>query len=69
MVAEMRALHIDVDSRRHFTPEKSVIADARSVIEDWLAPAAEPYIDAELRSAHSATALSQAADTGFIEVG
>lgn len=69
MIGEYRATQADRDARRHFTPEKTPIMDARSVITEWLAPVPDPFADLELRSAHSASALSQAADTGFIETG
>lgn len=67
MVAELRATQADVDNRRHFTPEKKPIMDARSMIEQWLTPAAE--ISPEMRSAQSAKSMNQAAEFGSIEMG
>lgn len=66
MVAEWRATQADVEARRHFTPEKEPIVDARGVIDGWIAPALESL---ETRAARSTTSLSKAAQIGLIEVG
>jgi len=65
MVAEMRAMQADYDSRRHFTEPKKPIKDTRTIIEEFTAPAPEP----EIRQAVSATSFRLAAQDGFIEVG
>lgn len=67
MIAEFRAVQLDLDARRHFTPEKHPIVETRSYIDDIVSPAAGP--SPELRSIRSASSLIAAAETGSVEVG
>lgn len=67
MIAEFRAAQIDLDARRHFTPEKQAVVETRHMIEEALASTAGP--SPALRSASTASSFKTAADVGFVEVG
>lgn len=67
MVAEMRALRVELDSRRHFTPEKTPIETARELLSTWTEPD-EPE-DIEMVVTRTATNLRTAAEHDLFEVG
>lgn len=67
MIAEMRALRTEYDNRRHFTPEKTPIDEARSLVAEWTAPAMP--IDVEAVAARTAVNMRTAAEHDLFEVG
>jgi hypothetical protein len=67
MVGELRAKQVDINARRHFTPEKEPIRDTREVIEEWVNPA-PPRPVHEVATA-TASSMRSAAESGLIEVG
>lgn len=67
MVAEMRAERLELDNRRHFTPEKKPIELVRHQLAGWteLKPARDP----EVAVARTATSFTAAAGDDLFEVG
>lgn len=66
MVDESRALHRDFDARRHFTPEKQPIQDARTWLDDLTTAAAPP---AAIAASITGGGLDRADEAGLIEMG
>jgi len=67
MVAEMRAERMELDNRRHFTPEKQPIELTRQHVDRWTLPReAKPL---EIVTGRSAGNLSTAAKHDLIEMG
>lgn len=67
MVDEMRAMRLELDNRRHFTPEKQTIEMAREQLTAWTEPAVAE--DPEVVVAKSAMNFRKAADHDLFEVG
>jgi hypothetical protein len=67
MVAEMRLVRLELDTRRHFTEERAPIELAR----DLIARHTEPFIaeNAEVLATRNAMNLRRAANADLIEVG
>lgn len=66
MVAEMRLERLELDNRRHFTPEKKPIETARQHIDRWTMPReAKPV---EVVTSKSAGNLNTAAQHDLIEM-
>lgn len=67
MVTEMRAERLELDNRRHFTPEKKPIELTRVLLADWTT-ISEPE-DIEIVTSRSATNLRMAEQDNLFEVG
>jgi hypothetical protein len=67
MIDEMRAVHQELDSRRHFTEERKPIQLARDVVAKWTEPAVVE--DPQVIAARTAMSLRRAASKDMIEVG
>jgi hypothetical protein len=65
MVGEIRAQHADYDARRHFTPAKQQITDARAQIAAW-SDAASPRPEAAVARTAASFTTAAAHD---LEVG
>jgi len=67
MIAELRAVQAEADSRRHFTGEKDTIQLARDLVAGWTEP--KPAQDPHVVVAKSASSLRAAAEADLFEVG
>lgn len=69
MVAELRALQLDLHCRSTFTKDGDVVQDTRSLIAELLPRPAPTQEQLETKAARSIRDMSRAFDDGFIEMG
>jgi len=67
MIDEMRAVHTELDSRRHFTEERKPIQLARDAVAKWTEP--EVVQSPQIIASRTALSLRHAASQDLIEVG
>lgn len=68
MVAEMRAVQLDLHARATFTKDGDTVRETRGVIAELIDAPPRPR-QLETKLARSAARLAAASDGGFVEVG
>lgn len=68
MVAEMRAVQLDLAARAKFTEDGGTVRETRGVVADWTQVGPVPAHDHQ-RLSRSAANLASANDGGSVEVG
>lgn len=68
MIAEMRAVQLDLHARATFTKDGDTVRETRGMVAQALEAPAEP-LRLETKIARSGARLAAASDGGFVEVG